>query len=75
MNTTIIAERIKELRLEKNLSQEMFGKKLSLSQDTISLWETGKSLPSVVDIINIVTAFSTENDHITADYLLGLNIY
>lgn len=75
MNTKIIGERIKELRLDNKLSQEAFGKLLSLSQDTISFWETGKGLPSVIDIMRIVEIFSKDNDRITADYLLGLNEY
>lgn len=75
MNTFIIAERIKELRLENKLSQEEFGKSLGLSQDTISLWERGKSLPNITDIIKIIEIYSKENDRITADYLLGLDIY
>ena len=75
MNTKIIAERIRELRTENNLSQAKFGEKLGLSQDTISLWETGKSLPSLEDVLKIIETFSKHNDRITADYLLGLDIY
>ena len=75
MNTKIIGERIKELRLDNKLSQEAFGKLLGLSQDTISFWETSKGLPSVVDVIHIIEIFSKDNDRITADYLLGLDLY
>lgn len=75
MNTKIIGERIKEIRLDNKLSQEAFGKKLGLSQDTISFWETGKGLPSVLDVIHIIEIFSKDNDRITADYLLGLDLY
>lgn len=75
MDTKIVAKRIKEIRLENNLSQANFGKILGLSQDTISLWETGKSLPCVLDIIKIIETFSKDNDHISADYLLGLEKY
>ena len=75
MNTKIIGERIRELRIDNKMSQEAFGKKLGLSQDTISFWETGKGLPSVIDVIHMIELFSKENDHISADYLLGLDIY
>ena len=75
MNTKIIGERIRELRLDNRLSQEEFGKMLGLSQDTISFWERGKGLPSVIDVIHIIEIFSKDNDRITADYLLGLDIY
>jgi len=63
----IVAERIKELRLENNLSQSTFGKKLQVSQDTVSLWEKGKAFPNTEYIILICKLFD-----VSADYLLGL---
>ena len=62
-----ISDRIKELRVEYKLSQSMLGDKLSVSQDTISLWETDKALPSTEHIILICKIFE-----ISADYLLCL---
>lgn len=75
MNTTLISERIKEVRREHGLTQSQFGKLLGVSQDTVSLWELGKALPSVQDVIKIVQTCSTENDRLSADYLLGLTEY
>ncbi len=63
-----IAARIKETRMDAKLTQEEFGKMLSVSQDNVSLWETGKSVPSTEHIIAICKTF-----HVTADYLLGLS--
>lgn len=63
----IIGNRIKELRIELNMNQTKFGEILGFSQDTISLWENGKSLPRVEDIIAICKTFNIESD-----YLLGL---
>ncbi|MDE7395061.1 MAG: helix-turn-helix domain-containing protein [Clostridiales bacterium] len=65
-----IAQRIKETRMENGLTQAQFGKALSVSQDTVSLWEKGKSLPTVEYIFAICTAFS-----VSADYILGLCEY
>ena len=62
-----IAQRIKEIRLENKLNQSDFGKIISVSQDTISLWEKGKSLPNTEFIIEICKKFN-----VSADYLLGL---
>ena len=73
MNTSLVGERIKDLRNERNLSQAQFGKMLNVSQDTVSLWELGKSLPSVADILNIIETFGSDKDPVTADYLLGLS--
>ena len=62
-----IASRIREVRSEAKLTQMGFGKKLGVSQDTVSLWEKGKSLPATEYIILICEQFG-----ISADYLLGL---
>ena len=65
-----IGKRLKELRTENRLSQQEFGALLSVSQDTISLWENGKSCPSVQHIIIISKTFN-----VSSDYLLGLSDY
>lgn len=65
-----IAQRIRETRVENRLTQAQFGEKLSVSQDTVSLWEKGKSLPTAEYIFAICTAFS-----VSADYILGLCEY
>ena len=63
----IIGQRIREIRLEKKLNQSDFGKSISVSQDTISLWERGKSLPNTEFIILICKIYG-----VSANYLLGL---
>ena len=62
-----VADRLKEIRTELKLSQEKFGKILSVSQDTVSLWENGKSLPSVETVIELCKRYG-----VSADYVLGL---
>lgn len=66
----IIGKRIKEIRTEKNLSQEKFGNMLSVSQDTISLWEKGKSVPTTEFLIAIAKTFD-----VSVDYILCLKDY
>lgn len=63
----VIGKRIKELRTEAGLTQKKFGERLSVSQDTVSLWETGRSLPTTELVIEICKMLN-----ISADYLLGL---
>lgn len=70
MNASIIAARIKETRLENHLNQSQFEEKLAASQDTVSLWENGKSIPTTEYVILIATTFG-----VSADYLLGLTEY
>ena len=63
-----ISIRIKELRIENKLTQNQLGEKIAVSQDTISLWENNKSLPTAEYIIALCRLFS-----VSADYLLGLS--
>jgi len=59
-----IAQRIKNLRLEHNLTQAQFGTALSVSQDTVSLWEKGKSLPTAEYLIAMAKIFGVSVDYI-----------
>lgn len=63
----IISQRIKEIRVENKMNQSVFGQSISVSQDTVSLWEQGKSLPNTEYVIEICKKYN-----ISADYLLGL---
>ncbi len=70
MDMELIGKRIKEIRTEHGLSQEKFGAFLSVSQDTVSLWEKGKSVPTAEFLIEIAKRFE-----ISVDYLLGVKDY
>ncbi len=65
-----IAKNIKEIRQDAHLTQKEFGEKLAVSQDTVSLWEKGKSVPTTDLVIMIAKTFS-----VSADFLLGLTEY
>ena len=62
-----LGKRLKELRLENNLSQTEFAVRIGTTQDSISLWENDKRLPDTIYIMNICSEFN-----ISADYLLGI---
>ena len=62
-----IGRNIKELRKERGLTQSQLAEMLFVSQDTISLWECGKSLPDVKAVIELTKIFG-----VSADYILGL---
>lgn len=66
----IIGKRIHELRVEKGLSQAKLGEMLSVSQDTVSLWEKSKSYPSVEIVILLSEIFE-----VSCDYILGVIDY
>ena len=72
MDYTIIGDKIKIIRKQTGLNQAQFGSKIGVSQDTVSLWEKGKSTPAVDYIISIIQNFTHEGEQISADWLLGL---
>ena len=63
----LFKERLKELRVERKLSQTDLAKELNVSQRSISSWETGFRQPDFETLERIAKFFD-----VTADYLLGL---
>ena len=61
------SERLKELRLEKNLTQTELAQETGISQAGIAKWETGDRNPSVDCLIILAKFFG-----VTIDYLVGL---
>ncbi|MCL2638501.1 MAG: helix-turn-helix domain-containing protein [Oscillospiraceae bacterium] len=64
----MIAERIKELRTEKNLTQAELARKLGLTRGGVNSWEQSLSLPSLQYLVLLAKFFNT-----SADFLLGLS--
>ena len=62
----MIAARIKELRLEKGISQSTLGKAIGVSQKAVDNWERGINEPKSSYIVLLADYFD-----VTADYLLG----
>ena len=58
-------KRLKELRLNKNLTQQQLGKLLSVSGQTILNWENDITYPSVQKLIELASFFD-----VSIDYLL-----
>ncbi len=65
MNT--FPERLKELRIERGLSQRELAKETHLSQSAIVHWENNRRVPSA-DVIIVFAQFFG----VSADYLLGM---
>lgn len=63
----VFAERLKELRIEKGLSQNQLAKATGLTHAAISRWESGLRQPTAAAIITLAKFFG-----VTSDYLLGL---
>ncbi len=59
--------RLRELRMERNLSQMQLAKQLNISQSAIAKWELGKTEPTATAIILLSKFFD-----VTTDYILGV---
>ena len=64
---TIVAERIKTLRNEMGIGQNLLAQELGLSNASISYWENAKQEPSAQAIFKLAEYFG-----VSADYILGL---
>ena len=64
----IFAERLKDLRKEKTLSQADLAKELGVSQRSISSWETGFRQPDFETLEILAKYFG-----VSTDYLLGIS--
>lgn len=64
----IFFERLKELRIERGITQAQLSKATGLSRSVIGYWEGGKKRPTSTAIITLAKFFG-----VTSDYLLGLS--
>ena len=62
-----IGEKIKELRLEKDLSQLKLGKAIGVSQKAVDYWERNVNEPKASYIISLVKIFDISFDEFFMD--------
>lgn len=60
-------ERLRELRVEKNLTQQDLSRMLGYGRTTVNEWETKGNEPNYDTLIKFAKFFG-----VTTDYLLGL---
>lgn len=65
-----LGEKIKALRKQKNISQEVFANYLGVSFQAVSKWENGYTMPDVTLIPAIASFFS-----VSTDELFDFNLY
>ncbi|MBQ8459390.1 helix-turn-helix transcriptional regulator [bacterium] len=63
-----IGKKIKELRIQKSLTQEQLAKRLWVTKALISAYETGSRFPSLEVLVQLAYTFN-----VSIDYLLGVN--
>lgn len=59
-----LGEKIRQLRVERRLTQEQLAEKLYVSFQTVSKWETGRSLPDIGLLPVIAECFSVSLDEL-----------
>ena len=64
-----LGEKIKQLRKQKNISQEVLAQYLGVSFQAVSKWETGATMPDVTLIPSIASFFG-----VTTDELFDFNL-
>ena len=63
-------ELLKELRIEKGITQKRLAQELSITVPTLSHWECNYQEPSFKDLMRLCDYFE-----VSADYLLGRKDY
>lgn len=64
---SVIASRIKELRLEKGMTQAQLGAAIGVSQKAVDYWERSVNEPKASYIFKLAQIFD-----VSSDYLIGL---
>ena len=59
-----INQKLKNARINMNLTQEDVAEKIMISRQTISNWENGKSLPDIMSIINLSELYQISLDEL-----------
>ncbi len=62
----MVVNRLKDLRISRQISQKDFAKRLGVSQQTVASWEVGRTEPANDALKNIADYFN-----VSTDYLLG----
>ena len=65
----MISMRIRELRKQAKLSQEMMAEKIGVSRQAITKWETGQGVPDIENLVAIADLFK-----LSLDELMGRDI-
>lgn len=68
MQNNIFGKHLKDLRLEKGLSQQKLGEILGFCNQTVSFWESGSREPDLDTLVEIANFFD-----VTVDELLENN--
>ena len=64
MDNNTIGRNLRRLRKTNRLTQEQLAKKLNITRQTLSNYETGKRLPDIYGLITVADIFGVSFDEI-----------
>ena len=64
----MVADRIKKLREQHNITQSELAKQLGITRSSVNAWEMGISVPSTQYIVELAHMFN-----VSVDFLLGVD--
>ncbi len=62
-----IGEKIAQLRISANISQELLAEKISVSRQSVSKWEMNQALPQIDKVLQICELFDITTDELLHD--------
>ena len=60
MDQCMIGEFLKELRKDKNITQEQLAEKMNVSRRTVSRWETGSNMPDLDILVELSDFYNVD---------------
>ena len=67
MKNNCFGKKLKELRIDKGLSQQKLGELLGFCNQTISFWESGSREPDLDTLVRIAHFFGVSVDELLED--------
>lgn len=61
-----LADRIKECRVERGLSQAELAERLCVSRQAVTKWESGRGCPDIENLAGLASLFGVSVDHLLA---------
>ena len=65
-----LGNKIKDLRKKENLTQSDLAKKLFVTRNAVSKWESEKGIPNIDSLLSLAKVFNTSIDELVNDELL-----
>ena len=68
-----LADNLKKIRKDNNLSQEQLAEKLNVSRQSVSKWESGQSYPEMDKVIQICNLFNLNINELINENISEVN--